>query len=285
MGLCSIAFSSLETIMILVCEVNEFPNGQLWCTLNLKISSSFYVLHRVFLYGFVVLRIEVIMDNRRRGKLKVVKWFLILYSLSLTCAVLVFTNGNYEGHHTCNLNSDQTALVMLMFIGFIIDIIICVSSTCVFLRQLWPVLKFDEDSVLRYIAKKELWCVGTSLLSTTLTLIGLALLEDVSGILIGIDGAITTISLVILLSPPVRNKRNRLSDTRLVTEEPLLLNDPVKHIMEEDIMTNLDILAFALRERRTVCIDGTRPSRLGYLQRDSSGFSKYSSASSERRTV
>jgi len=273
MGFCSIAFAILETFLLLLDVMDNFPNNQEQCTWLVKLTSAVFSLHRCFLYGFVVLRIQVIMRRSWSWELETGKWFVCIYCLSLIFTVFAVTKGNYEGDWRCHVRVDETAVITVMTVAFIIDTIICLGSTYLFLRPLLAVLRIFEDKALRRIARKEVWCVGTSLLCTIMTLIGVEVFQK-SGIIIGIDCTITTICLLWLLSPAERNKRTKTLEDRY--EENLL-----KSTTEvERIITDFDILASTFGEFELFPIDRTRTVPIRYLFRDSAVFPKEAQRSS-----
>jgi len=222
LGFCSIVFSTLTTLGLLVFEAKKYTYSELlWCTWNLKVNALFYAIHRAFLYGFVVWRIGLLHQNCHKCSIRLSKWAIAIYGAFLVFGVFVYTSGTPDKEWACNLHENETILI----VAFSMDIILCSFSTWIFLRPLKSILKEYEDSNIRRIAKKEVVYVGISLLSTLLTFLGIELIEAISVVAVGLDSSITTICLLVLLSPVVENcsVRSTKSNSK---KEPLIIGHP-----------------------------------------------------------
>jgi len=222
LGFCSIVFSTLTTLGLLVFEAKKYTYSELlWCTWNLKVNALFYAIHRAFLYGFVVWRIGLLHQNCHKCSIRLSKWAIAIYGAFLVFGVFVYTSGTHDKDWACILHENET----IMIVAFSMDITLCSFSTWIFLRPLWSILKEYEDRNIRRIAKKEAICVGISLLSTLLVILGIVLIEGSPSFAIGLDSSITTICLLVLLSPVVENCSVRSTKSNSM-KEPLITEHP-----------------------------------------------------------
>jgi len=272
LGLCSIVFSTLNTLALLVFEAKRYAYSELlWCTWNLKASALLYATHRVFLYAFVVWRIGLLHPNCHKRSIRLSKWAMAIYGVFLVFGVFVYTSGTQNKVWECNLQENETILI----VAFCMDITLCFFASWIFLRPLWSILKEYEDSNIRRIAKKEAVYVGISLLSTLLAFIGIGFMEGVPSLVIGLDSSITTICLLMLLSPVVENGSERSTRTNRM-KEPLIKGHPA-HPNKRKQSTDFDKLVDSLLATPTSPGDKIVVSvtKVAYLPSESSTLSDY----------
>merc|ERR1719320_874784 len=108
-------FASLQTIAILV---NEFCySGFNLCSWHLRLYVAIFIIHRVFMYAFVVWRAELLIRKRKKFLLRVVKLLLTIYGVLLVSFVFWYTNNQ------CNLQKNQTIMIFSLCVN--ISVIAC----------------------------------------------------------------------------------------------------------------------------------------------------------------
>jgi len=199
LGLISIIFAFLLSLTLLnTVSFWFFGDVDRWCDLGLRISCLMYVLHRYFLYAFIVWRMEVM----NRNKL-ISSWIMLLSKvlvivlaiISIFCA-LFFTYGIEDENWPCNFEMDYLLLVFL----FIIDMGMCLGASFMFIWPVYSILLKTNDPLLRKTMKKERLCMGITVSATILTLLTVGIVDG-SGAVIGFDCSITSVCLVVLMAP------------------------------------------------------------------------------------
>lgn len=168
------------------------------CMMIYVASRSLYAMHRAFLYAFVVWRIELVNSSKiiSRSTIRAAKFIIIACSIFLVVGMGVFIESKSK-KQPCLLNVN----IKFLIAGWILDIVICLMSSWLFLRPLLRTLKVVDDFALQETVKKEALCISISLLSTVTTAVFNYLVEGIMGISIGIDCSITSCCIVNLASP------------------------------------------------------------------------------------
>lgn len=185
---------TLIQMMMRYYSYREFPV----CKIVYISSRTFYALHRAFLYAFVAWRIEVVNSSHMlsRSTIRIAKFIIVSCSIFLVLGMIFFIESK-SSRTKCKLNVNVEFLIA----GWILDIIICVLSSWLFLRPLLKNLKALKDYALKKTVEKEALCIGISLFSTVTTAVCNYLFVGIMGITIGIDCSITSCCLVALATP------------------------------------------------------------------------------------
>jgi len=175
-------------------EYREYPV----CMIIYVASRIFYALHRAFLYAFVVWRIELVNFSNimSRSTIRAAKVIIIAFSIFLVVGMGVFIESKNE-QWPCLLNVN----IEFLLAGWILDVVIFLMSSWLFLRPLLRTLKVVKDIALQQTVKTEALCISISLLSTMTTAICNYLVVGIMGISIGIDCWITSCCILMLASP------------------------------------------------------------------------------------
>jgi len=172
-----------------------------YCKLSLQLNSVTYSLHRFLLYVFIILRVEVV-NHYNFISLRIInmgKAVIGIFGISTLVCSILFTNGVAE-QTSCDFDMD----IRILLIFFVIDILICVGGTWMFISPLRFTLRKIERYSLRQILKRTaIWSI-VSLIATLIAMITLAVIYGSGGV-VGFDCSITSFSLVMMMAP-VRNR-------------------------------------------------------------------------------
>lgn len=190
-------FGFLSCLGILSTEL-YFADTQ-HCRLSLKLNGAAYSLHRVLLYTFIILRLEVVNQsgimNRKIivvGKvvIGVIGTFIVLTSTLSTKGITM------DQHPKCMFKMNNGLLVTL----FVIDAVICAGGTWVFVRPLRLTSRHIESEIIRYLVKRtRIWSI-VSLMATLTSMLTVAVFDGFTGVF-AFDCSITSFSLVMMMSP------------------------------------------------------------------------------------
>jgi len=191
----------LTKLMMRKYRYREFPI----CMIIYVFSRSLYALHRAFLYAFLVWRIELANWSEffARWTIHVAKFMTVGCGIFLVGGMIVFIESKKK-KQLCLLNVNVEFLIA----GWILDIVVCLMSSWLFLQPLLRILKEVDDNGMKNTVKKEALCVSIALISTVATAVCNCLVKGIMGISIGIDCSITSCCLVKLASPSNHKTEN-----------------------------------------------------------------------------
>jgi len=173
--------------------------GRQHCRLILKLNGAAYSLHRVLLYTFIILRLEVVNQSALINP-RIITVGKVVIGVAGTFIVLTSTLAaegiTTDEQYTCLFRMDDSLLATL----FVIDISVCVGGTCAFLRPLRLTLRSIESESVRNILKRTITWSIVCLMSTFTTLLTIAVFDG-SGGAIAFDCSVTCFSLVMMMSP------------------------------------------------------------------------------------
>jgi len=171
-----------------------------YCDMSMKLCSMFYTLLRVLLYGFVVLRLGVVLKSRLMNIGKLVVAVLGTFQVLVS---LVFPHGSKVDDSSCAFDMDSTFLIVTASV----DMMICFGATWLFLRPLKQALVSTEDEIIRQMfIKARLWS-AISIITTVITVLTVTLVDGAAGV-VGFDCSITSYCLLKMLTPVRADTKN-----------------------------------------------------------------------------
>jgi len=203
-GLSCIVLAILYLLEVLVAEFKQnlaSSRDELWCRASMNMITVTYTLHRVLVYTFIILRLEILNKSHFLSSriILAAKAVVGVSGTFMVVSTIVFTKGVLDQDFQCGFeveaNKDWILAVMVM-----IDFSICVSGTFLFIRPMWRVLRGSEDSSLRNtIRTTQIWST-VCLVSTFLVLLIIVVIDGGAAFVV-FDCSITSLSLVIMMSP------------------------------------------------------------------------------------
>jgi len=169
-----------------------------WCGLSQKLNAAAYTLHRVLLYVFILLRLEVVNQSAYMNPriINVGKVVIGVAGTFMVLTTILSVKGIADENWSCWFYMDFWLLVTL----FVIDISVCVGGTWVFLRPLLLTLKHVDSESVRFMVKRTtIWSI-TSLMSTLISMIIIAVFYGLAPFLL-FDCSVTCFCLVMMMSP------------------------------------------------------------------------------------
>jgi len=169
-----------------------------WCELSMKLSTSTYTLHRVILYIFLILRVEVVNKSKFMNPRIIYagKPLIGVTGIFMLAASIVFTEGVQDEHSSCSFNVTHNGIFVLVGV---IDTSICVAGTMMFIRPIRQTLVNMENSRLRNMLRKTTYWSIVCLVSTLLATLTIGVIDGAAGVM-GFDCSITSLSLVMMMS-------------------------------------------------------------------------------------
>lgn len=123
---------------------------------------------------------------------------IVLGIVAIVCAI-IFPKGVEDENWACNFEMEHFLLAIL----FVIDMLMCLCASLMFIWPVYTILLKTDDLVLRKTMRKERLWMGITILSTIVTLLTVVIVDG-SGAVIGFDCSITSLCLVVLMSPVKR---------------------------------------------------------------------------------
>lgn len=199
-GLSSILFALLYCSQIVTLEIRSYTGHSSWCYMSVKLISVTYVLHRVLIYLFLILRLEIVSQGRRQRIVWTGKVVIVVSGIFMVAATMVYTEGFKDQDLTCRFKSKKAFLAIILMM----DIFICVSGTWMFIHPLRLTVRNIEDWELRCMLRKtQKWSI-VCLVSTLLVLFTLVVIEG-GVVFVAFDCSITSFALVMMMSPATRD--------------------------------------------------------------------------------
>jgi len=169
-----------------------------YCDLSMKLPAGMYTLHRILLYIFVILRLEVVNQTNFVASriISLAKVFIGAAGIFLVVASVVYSRGVDDGVYSCAYEVNFGIVV----IAFAFDTLICVAATWMFIQPLRNTLRSLESVSLTYMLRKtKIWSI-VCFVSTMLTMITLASIDG-AGWMAGFDCSVTSFALLMMMSP------------------------------------------------------------------------------------
>jgi len=203
-----------------------FGDADKWCVLTLKLNTGTYTLHRVLLYMFIILRLQVV-NQFNIMNARIIYLVKMAIGTTGTCMVVlmvVSTDGIIDQVGRCTFQMKNAILIPL----FLIDIIVCSCGTYMFIRPLKRTLSDIECENIAYVLKRTTTWSLVSLGATLMTMLIIAITDGV-GIVVSLDCSINSFSLVMMLSPgsPQKDSKRDLN----------LEKNPVVEIQEKQVFS------------------------------------------------
>jgi len=169
-----------------------------WCGLSLRFSLAAYTLHRVLLYMFIILRLEVINKSKLMDPrlIKAAKIVIGIIGISMVVVTTLSIHGTTHSNNICTLIMRNDILITF----FAFDALICCGGTWMFMRPLRKTLRQIERGSVRYILEKTRTWSLVSLVATIITLLTIVVTDGAGGV-ITFDCSITSFSLVMMMAP------------------------------------------------------------------------------------
>jgi len=211
-GFLCMAVALLYCSALVNTQIEWYFGDDRWCELSMKLNTAAYSLHRVLLYIFIILRLEVINQSNliRSWIIDVGKAVIGVTGTLMVVISTIFTSGVADQYFSCNFQMSNVVLAPM----FVIDMTICVGGTWMFIRPLRLTLRNIESESLRDILRTTMIWSIVSLISTVITMLTLACIDGGAGV-VGFDCTITSFCLVMMMSPAVRRRLSRRnSDSR-----------------------------------------------------------------------
>lgn len=193
-----------------------------WCGLSMRLNSASYALHRVLLYIFIIVRLEVVNQCAFMNPMIIVigKVVIGVIGTFLVLTTTLSTKGiTTDGQQKCKFWMNNGLLVTL----FVIDGLICAGGTWVFVRPLRLTLRHMESDFVHYMVKRTRFWSIVSLMSTLTSMLFVAIFDGYAGV-IAFDCSVTCFSLLMMMSPVkpqvlLKNYSNSRSKVRVEVEE------------------------------------------------------------------
>jgi len=169
-----------------------------WCELSMKLLTSTYTLHRVTLYIFIILRVEVVNQSNLINPRIIYagKPLIGVAGIFIVAASIVFTEGVADEHSSCSFDATHDGIFILVAV---IDTSICVAGTWLFIHPIRQTLGDIENSKLHNMLRKTMIWSTVCLVSTLLATLTLGVIDGAAGV-VGFDCSITSLSLMIMMS-------------------------------------------------------------------------------------
>jgi len=218
MGL-SCMFTGFLVCFLLVNSASEtyFGDEDRWCILSLKLNSGAYTLHRVLLYIFIILRLQVVSQYNIMYKriIKRAKMVIGTTGTFMVVLMVVSTDGITDEDGRCTFQIVNFILIPL----FAIDAIICFGGTYMFIRPLRRTLAQIECEEIANVLKKTMTWSLVSLGATLFTMLLIAV-TDGAGVTVSFDCSITSFSLVMMMAPasPVEGPKSDQLEKNAIVE-------------------------------------------------------------------
>jgi len=197
--LCIIAAFLCCLALVNVASDTHFGEDR-WCDLSLKLNTLTYSLHRVLLYLFIILRLEVfpsyLISSRITNAGKMVIGVTGIFILVIT---ILATRGVTDNYSRCALVMNNVLMVPF----FAIDALVCVVGAGIFVHLLRLSLRNIDRENVSYMLKRTMTWSLVCLTSTLITMLTVVLTDGAGGI-VGFDCSITSFSLVMMMSPVKR---------------------------------------------------------------------------------
>jgi len=179
-------------------QVEFYFGDKRYCDLSMKLPAGMYTLHRILLYIFVILRLEVVNQTNFVATriIRFAKVFIGAAGIFLVVASIVFSRGVNDGVYDCAYEVNFGIVV----VAFAFDTIICVAATWMFIQPLRNTLRNLESVSLSYMLKKTKFWSIVCFVSTMLTMISFAILDG-AGWMAGFDCSVTSFALLMMMSP------------------------------------------------------------------------------------
>jgi len=181
-------------------QIGWYFGDEQYCTLSMKLTTATYASHRVLLYIFIILRLEVVnkahfMSSKIIDAGKVV---ISVYGIVIIATSTALTKGVANQYFSCNYQVSFGVLVTV----FVIDMLLCIGGTWMFIRPLRRILRTIESESFRNFLKKTLTWSIVSLVSTVIAILTLATIAGAGGV-VGFDCSITSFCLLVMMAPAV----------------------------------------------------------------------------------
>jgi len=195
-GLSSILVALLYCSFVVTSEIRAQLGDTWWCHLSMKLISVTYVIHRILIYLFIILRLEVVIQSTSFRIIDTGKVIIVVSGIFMVVATMVFSRGIPDQNLNCWFESAEEILAIM----YIIDILICVSGTWMFIQPLRLYVRHIDDMNVRYMLRKtQIWSI-VCLVSTLLVMFTIVVIDG-GGVLIAFDCSITSLGLVMMMSP------------------------------------------------------------------------------------
>jgi len=186
---------------LLMTEFKSFSGSsgdKLYCDVSMKLITVTYALHRILIYIFIILRLELITQSGSQSSRIICagKAVIGVCGTFLVIAAMSYINGILDLNFHCKFESKNLVLIMM----FMIDTFICISGTWLFIHPLSLYLRDIEDSSLRnFLRTTKIWSL-VCLVSTLLVMV-IIVIVDGAALIAVFDCSITAFSLLMMMSP------------------------------------------------------------------------------------
>lgn len=232
-GLLSIIFALLMCLAALNLESNWYFGDKRWCTLSMKMLPATYSSHRILLYIFIILRVEVVNQSNiyiRSSILSAGKAVVGVCGLLMLVSAMIFTKGAPDEQSPCSFYFDGAVLITV----YVLDTAICCTGTWLFLRPIRNMLdKIENRNFHHMLWKTKIWSI-VSLVSTLVATFTLGVVDGTAGI-IGFDCSITSFSLVMMMWP-TRYKLESNSSSCLETKGSVELKESIHEKQFDEVL-------------------------------------------------
>lgn len=177
-----------------------FDNEERWCDWSMKFVSFIYALHRVLLYVFIILRIEIVNQYHTINErtINIGKVVVGLNGCFILISTLIFPHGveDPDLDEGCTYEVDNGPFIA----SVISDLFICFGGSWLFVRPLRATLSSIEDEDLANMLRWTTIWAFISLSSTVVVFIAVGAFDGIAGF-VGFDCSITSFSLLMMLNP------------------------------------------------------------------------------------
>jgi len=168
-----------------------------WCDLSIKLTTTTYALHRVTLYIFIILRVEVLNQGNVVSPRLIYagKAVIGVTGIYMVIASIAFTRGVADEHSSCSFDVIYDGILVLLWVT---DTSICVAGTWMFIHPIEQTFgNIGNRTVGKMLRKTKIWSI-VSLVSTLVAMLTVGVIDGAAGV-IGFDCSITSLSLVMMM--------------------------------------------------------------------------------------
>jgi len=196
-GLLCIVLALLCCSALLNLKSNWYFGDIGWCALSMKLSSTIYAMHRVILYIFIILRVEVV-NHANLMSPRLLCAGKVLIGVNGICMIgvhIVFVTGVTDEHSSCSFDVTQDGILVPVWV---IDTFICAGGTWMFIHPLKKILENIENRSLHNMLRKtKIWSI-VCLVSTLISNLIAGFIDGAAGV-VGFDCSITSLGLLMMM--------------------------------------------------------------------------------------
>jgi len=212
-GLSCIVLAFLYCVECLVTDfkANSTTSADgIWCKVSMKLITVTYILHRVLVYTYIILRLEILNQSNFLSFriISAAKAVVGVTGTFMVLSAIIYTKGVIDQNFHCAFEAEDLILVCMLMI----DTSTCVSGTFLFIRPIERVLRDIEDSSLRNTLRTtKRWSI-VCLLSTLLVMLIIVVVDGGAAFVV-FDCSITAFSLAMMMSPRGRELPSESKDS------------------------------------------------------------------------